>query len=60
LISDFEKTMLSYRVGRIKLEYPRDEGVILVLNLDPAEYRISEITIQENTKETALVVINPE
>ena len=55
---DFVKTMLAYREGRIKLEYPRDEHTVLVLNLDPAEYRIIEITVPESTEVTALVVID--
>ncbi len=48
--------MLAYREGRIKLEYPRDENVVLVLNLGPVEYSITEIT----TPVTALVVIDSE
>lgn len=56
---DFVRTMIAYREGRIKLEHPRDENTVLVLNLDPSEYCITEITIPENTEVTALAVIDP-
>lgn len=53
MLSDFVKTMLAYREGRIKLEYTRADNVMLVLNLSSSEYRFVE---KENKEETRLAI----